>query len=265
MGRIAWTSFLAALVGSLILASPAAAKDKPDAALKTTTIDASVSIDPALKAYRGLYSRLLASGKRQMETSRADADQDYRENPKLFSGGRRCEFERTVRQESAIRGYVSVVGVDYSFTAGAAHPNRMIETFLWDSKARRFIKVRRFFKETKIDGPAMRTLAAAVRAAVLAEKKARGIPQEVANDPMWMKDVQPDLTKVGGVTLAPSTERGKSAGLLAYFSPYAVGPYAEGSYVVFVPWSVFKAHLSPAGVRLFGGTRPPRDAGHEKP
>jgi hypothetical protein len=85
MGRIAWTSFLAALVGSLILASPAAAKDKPDAALKTRTIDASVSIDPALKAYRGLYSRLLASGKRQMETSRADADQDYRENPKLFS------------------------------------------------------------------------------------------------------------------------------------------------------------------------------------
>jgi len=200
-----------------------------------------------------------------MEKSRADADRDYRESPDAFSDGRRCEFERTVRQESAIQGYVSVVRVDYSYTAGAAHPNRVIDTLLWDSKANRFVNVRRFFKETKTGGPAMRTLAAAVRAAVLAEKKARGIPQGVAGDPMWMKDVKPDLTKIGGLPLAPSTERGKSAGLFANFSPYAVGPYAEGAYVVFVPWTVFKAHLSPAGIRLFGGTRPPGGAGHDKP
>jgi len=265
MGRIAWTSFLAALVGSLILATPAAAKDKPDAALKTKTIDASVSIDPALKAYRGLYSRLLASGKHEMEKSRGKADKDYRENPTLFSDGRRCEFDRTYQERSAIQGYVSIVRTDYSYTVGAAHPNRVIDTLLWDSKAGRFISVRPFFKETRTGGPTMRALAAAVRTAVLAEKKARGIPQKLAEDPMWMKDVQPDLTKIGGLALAPSTERDKSAGLLAYFSPYAVGPYVEGTYTVFVPWTVFKAHLSPAGVRLFGGTRPPGDAGHEKP
>jgi len=265
MRRTARVSWLVALAATMMLASPAAAKDRPDAALTTNTIEASVSIDPTLKAYRGLYPRLLAAGKRQMEKSHGNADQDYRENPNLFSDGRRYEFDRTVRQESAIQGYVSVVRVDESFLAGGAHPNRVIDTLLWDSKAGRFISVRPFFKETETGGPAMRTLAAAVRAAVLAEKKARGIPQSLAEDPIWMKDVTPDLTKIGGLTLAPSTERGKSAGLFAYFSPYAVGPYAEGAYVVFVPWTAFQAHLSPAGMRLFGGTRPADNDKYDKP
>lgn len=40
-----------------------------------------------------------------------------------------------------------------------------------------------------------------------------------------------------------------------YFSPYDVGAYVEGDYTVFVPWTAFKDHLSPAGLALFGGER----------
>ena len=53
----------------------------------------------------------------------------------------------------------------------------------------------------------------------------------------------------------PSTESGKASGLTLHFSPYAVGPYAEGPLTAFVPWSDFKDFLSPEGVALFGGTR----------
>ena len=67
------------------------------------------------------------------------------------------------------------------------------------------------------------------------------------------------LTAIGGIALAPSTEKGKSAGFSVYFSPYAVGSYVEGPYTVFVPWSAFKADLSPEGAALFGGERPKDD------
>ena len=61
------------------------------------------------------------------------------------------------------------------------------------------------------------------------------------------------------MTLAPSSEPNKSSGLTFHFSPYMVGPYAEGPLSAFVPWSAFKDHLSAEGAALFGGTRPDAD------
>ena len=260
------SAFLLALIAACVWLSPAAAAEtKPATAIKTRTIEASITIDPALKAYRGLYPRLLTAGERAMTKWRAEADKDYRENPVLFRSGSRYGFERSYEKRSAIQGYVSIVRGDSSNSAGAAHPNFAFDTLLWDTTAGKFISTRPFFEETNANGPTMRTLAAAVRAAVMAAKKARGVPAEVAKDPTWFDGIEPDLTKIGGIALAPSTDRDKSAGLLFYFSPYAVGPYAEGAYIVFVPWTVFKAHLSRAGANLFGGTRPAGDAKHDEP
>jgi Protein of unknown function (DUF3298) len=253
------------IVASFCLPASAAPEQKADATLVTKSIEASVTIDPKLKAYRGLYPRLLAAGKREMAKWRVEADKDYRENRKFFTDDRRYEFDRTYEQRSAIQGYVSIVRTDYSYSVGAAHPNHAADTLLWNSKAGKFISIRPFFKETATNGPTMRTLAAAVRAAVVAAKKARDIPPEAINDPMWLDNIKPDLTKIGGVALAPSTAHDKSAGLLFYFSPYAVGPYVEGSYTVFVPWTAFKAHLSAAGRHLFGDARPPGDAKRDEP
>ncbi len=257
-------AYFAVLVVALLTAAPAAAETKPAATIITRTIEASVIIDPALKAYRGLYPRLLAAGKREMAKWRASADRDYRDDPNLFRGGRGYSFERTYEKRSAIQGYVSIVRRDYTYSGGA-HPNSFVDTLLWDARAGKFISIRPFFNETTTGGPTMRTLAEAVRTAVVAAKKARGIPPEMANDPTWLDGIKPDLTKVGGVALAPSSERDKSSGLLFYLSPYAVGPYVEGSYTVFVPWTVFKTRLSRAGANLFSGTRLAGDAKHDAP
>lgn len=261
--RLSVRFLLAPLIAAL-LCLPATAAPKPDAAITTRAIEASVTIDPALKGYRSLYPRLLAAGKREMAKWRATAAKDYRDDPKMFSKDRRYSFDRSYQQRSAVQGYISIVRTDFTYSLGA-HPNTSIDTLLWDARASRFISIRPFFDETANNGPTMRVLAAAVRNAVIAAKKARGIPPEVINDPMWLQGVKPELLKVGAVALAPSSERGKSAGLLFYFSPYAVGPYVEGSYTVFVPWTVFKAHLSRAGAHLFGGTRAPGDAKHDEP
>jgi len=254
----------AALVAAAIgLTNPAKADDKPDSAIKTKTIEASVTIDPALKAYPGLYPHLLAAGKREMAKWQADADKEFRDNPDMLRHGRSYEFDRSYQQGSAIQGYVSIVRADYSDSVGA-HPNHYTDALLWDTRARKFISIRPFFKETRPHGPTMSALATAIKKAVVTEKIAHGISAKDANDPMWIGNIKPDLTKIGAVSLARSTENDKSAGLTVYFSPYAVGPYVEGDYTVFVPWTAFKTHLSHLGARLFGGTRPKSDAVKDK-
>jgi hypothetical protein len=75
----------------------------------------------------------------------------------------------------------------------------------------------------------------------------------------WYKGLEPKLLKIGAVTLAPSTETGKSSGLTFHYPPYTVGPYVEGEYVAFVSWQTLKPYLTPEGMKIFGGARPKGD------
>lgn len=246
----------------LVLAAAARAEDvKPAAKLETKTIEASVTIDAALKAYPGLYDNLLAEGRREMAKWRADADKDRKEMPDIFRD-RRYSFERSYSERSAIGRYVSVERTDYMDSLGA-HPNHRTDTILWDTGAKKRISIRPFFKETADDGPTMQTLAKAIRAALVVAKKARDIP-DADKDP-GIDNVKPKILSIGAIALAPSTEKNKSSGLITYFSPYDVGAYVEGGYTVFVPWTAFKDHLSAEGAALFGGERPTDDAKKDEP
>jgi hypothetical protein len=250
-----WFLLIISVLGvGLCFPVSAAPKEMPAVTLKDSSIEASVTIDPKLDAYPELAAKLLAKGKREMAKWQMDADKARKEIPQIFRDGRRYGFQRTYEERSAIGPYVSIVQTDFIDSLGA-HPNTIINTLLWNTSTRKFISIRPFFKETADNGPTMQALAADVRAAVLAAKKARHIPPEIINNPMWLDGIKPSLLKIGAVALAPSTKPGKSAGLLFYFSPYDVGPYVEGSYTVLVPWTAFKTYLSPEGAELFGGTR----------
>jgi hypothetical protein len=119
----------------------------------------------------------------------------------------------------------------------------------------------------------MTALAQLAKLAVAAEKISRDIPaggddtlppgmtpeQYLPKDTFINDGIKPELLKLGPVTLAPSTEQGKSSGLTFHYSPYGVGPYAEGPYTVFVPWTAFRQYLSAEGTAIFAGTRPKGD------
>ena len=244
----------ASLVSSLALAdeTPAAAK------LETKLIEATVTIDPALKAYPGLYDNLLAEGRRELAKQRAGAEKDRKETPDMFHDGRHYTFERGYAQRSAIGRYISITRADYIDGLGA-HPNHGTNTILWDAEAKKRISVRPFFKETADNGATLRALAKAIRAAVVVVKKARDVPVDDPDTDIGLSSVKPTLLDIGALALAPSTEAGKSSGLISYFPPYAVGAYVEGDYTVFVPWTAFKGYLSPEGAALFGGERPKGD------
>jgi hypothetical protein len=255
-----WLKCVIAPFMAVALASSAfAAEPKPDISISDKATDITVTIDPALKKHDGLYANLLAEGRRMAAKWRARADKERRENPDFFSGGRRWYLERNYHQRSAIGRYVSITRYDATYSGGA-HPNSVIEAILWDMRAKKQISIRPFFRETADGGPTMQTLARRIRAALAKEKKSRDIPVGDPDTDSDLASVKPKLTQIGAVVLVPSTERGKSAGFVFYFSPYFVGSYVEGSYHVFIPWRDFRTNLSPTGIALFGGERAQGDA-----
>jgi hypothetical protein len=248
----------AALFAAVTIASTAAEGVKPVLSVKTRSIEASLTIDPQLKAYPELYAGLLAEGKREVEKWRRSADEDRKATPDAFTDGRRYAFERSYTQSSAIGRYVSIDRDDY-LNSGGAHPNSENNSILWDTVLKKRISIRPFFRETAPNGSTLTKLATAIRASLAEQKKQRGADNIDPNTDTELANVQPDLLKMGAVTLARSTDPARSAGLNFHFSPYAVGSYAEGPYDVFVPWESFKDELSPDGIALFGGVRPKAD------
>jgi len=254
------------LVGAALIAAGfflnglALAGDKaPDYALHTKLLDASVSVDASFKRFPGLYEDLLGEGKRQVAKWQAGAEKDKKEYPELFRDNRRQEYERSYGESSVVAArYVSVVRLDY-LDGGGAHPNHKTDTILWDAKTKRRISIRPFFTETADNGPTLTALAKAIRAALAVEKRERDIQVADPDTDHDLSAVKPKLLAIGALELARSTAEGKSAGLVAHFSPYAVGPYVEGSYMVFVPWTAFQDYLSPEGTAIFGGEHPKDD------
>jgi hypothetical protein len=237
-------------------ADAAAAKPTPDATIKNKAVEASVFLDAGIKADPALSSDCLAEGKKWIVKNAAEAESSRKEDPKLF-GDRGWSFERKYITRSVVDGrYVSIVRSDYMDTGGA-HPNSGVDTILWDATAKKRISIRPFFTETADNGPTMKAVLKDVIAALNVEKKKRDASDTATAE--WYKDLAPKLLKIGAVVLAPSTEAGKSSGLIFYFPPYAVGPYAEGQYAAFVPWESFKQYLTPEGSKIFAGTRPKGD------
>lgn len=245
---------------ALWLPTLAAANDeKPTLKIVTKAIEASITVEAALKAFPGLYDNLLAEGRRDMAKWRAEADTDRRKMPYIFTTNRRYSHDRTYARRSAVGRYVSVLRSDF-FDGLGAHPNRIFNTILWDSTAKKRVSIRPLFKETADNGPTLQRLAKAIRNALATEKKKRDMPVVNPDTDIGLSAVEPMLLKIGAVALAPSTEAGKSAGLVFYFSPYAVGGYVEGSYTAYVPASEFKDDLAPESAALFGGERPQDDS-----
>jgi hypothetical protein len=247
-----------ALLAAVAQWSPSLADDpKPDAAIKNKSIEANVFLDDKIKADPALAAYCLADGKKWIDKNAADAAKEMKQDPQFFKdGGWSFERKYSVRSVVADR-YVSIVRDDYMDTHGA-HPNTDVNTILWDKSENKPISIRPFFTETADNGPTMTAMQKAIIASLKVEKKKRDSSETATAE--WFKGVEPKLLKIGAVTLAPSTETGKSSGLTFHYPPYAVGPYVEGQYVAFVPWETLKPYLTPEGQRIFGGARPKGDA-----
>jgi Protein of unknown function (DUF3298) len=233
-----------------------AAEPRPDVSIMNKTVGASIFLDDKIKTDPALAADCLAEGKKWIDKNAAEAEASRKQDPILFRNGS-WTFERKYTIRSMVDGhYVSIIRSDYMNTGGA-HPNSDIETILWDATQKKRISIRPFFTETTDNGPTMVAMHKAVIASLNVEKAKRDSSETATAE--WYKDVEPKLLKIGAVTLAPSTETSKSSGLTFHYPPYAVGPYAEGEYVAFVPWEALRPYLAPEGTKIFGGARPKGD------
>jgi hypothetical protein len=247
------------LAGAMMCFAPGgvvAAEPKPEFAIDAEAAQAQIFLDGWIKADPALAANCLTEGRKWAEKGRADADREHKVSPDMFRNGA-WAYERKYETRSVVaERYVSIVRNDYADTGGA-HPNTDVDTILWDKAASKRISIRPFFTETADNGPTMKAILKRVITSLDTEKKKRGVEDTAMAE--WYKGVQPSLLKIGAVTLAPSTEPGKSSGLTFHYPPYAVGPYVEGQYVAFVPWESLKPYLTPEGVKIFGGARPKDD------
>ena len=120
---------LALLLGLLSLQPSRAADPKPDAAINTKAIEATLFLDAQIKADPALAADCLADGKKWLDKQAADAAKERKDDPQLFRDGK-WTFERKYAVRSVVAGrYVSVVRDDYMNTHGA-HPNTNVDTCL---------------------------------------------------------------------------------------------------------------------------------------
>jgi hypothetical protein len=247
-------------------------QNKAQISIETKYVKISLTIDSELRSFTELFASCLAEGKAWVNKTNGNAAAEWRDNRKAFRG-LQWFYDRDYVLRSVVARYVSVVRNDDWFDGGA-HPNQHADTILWDDVAHKRLNIRAFFTETADSGPTMSALAQAAKLAVAAAKLARDIngydddapaakdmtpEQEIDHDSFIKDGIKPAILEIGPVTLAPSTETGKSSGLTFPYSPYGLGPYVEGPYTVFVPWTAFRQYLSAQGAALFGGERPKSD------
>jgi hypothetical protein len=253
IGRIAAGAALYMMIAMVSIHSANADDPKPDFTLKSKAAEITVSLDADIKANQPLADDLLTEGKRWAQKNLADANKEFKKSPELFRDNQTWSLDRNYETRSIVAGhYVSVARSDF-MTTGGAHPNTDTNTIIWDSTAKKRISIRPFFKETEDNGPTMKAIFEAVVASLRVEKKGN---DSYTTDEDIKSYLEPKLLKIGAVTFAPSTDAGKSSGLIFDYPPDAVGAYAEGAYDAFVPWDVLKPYLSAEGLAIFGGSRP---------
>jgi hypothetical protein len=122
--------------------------------------------------------------------------------------------------------------------------------------ARKCSSIRPFFRETETGGATLTTIQMAIIAARKAAQLAAVDSDEIAQLNRYKQEYQPNLLKIGPVSLAPSTDAGKSSGLIFHYGIHVIGGYDAGPFDAFVPWKTLKPYLSMEGIRIFGGAQP---------
>ena len=128
----------------------------------------------------------------------------------------------------------------YSYTGGA-HGNHWTDTYNYHPKTNSILTLEDLFNDPK----AWEILDTAVLAGVISEKQKRWAewnsdePYDSTQD-FFMEELEFNAETLNSWVV---TKKEGLNGILFFFAPYAVGPYAEGGYEVFVPIAVIQEFI----------------------
>lgn len=207
-------------------------------------LTASASIDGRISDFSpALSERIKAEIDLAFEKAEAIAASDAEEG---FTAPHDYQYE--FEKSASVDDIISIDYFNMMFTGGA-HPNYLLGGILHDRAEGEDISPTVILSEA---GTAdMKTLLMEKLAAAKAER----MTMELEDMRGEVADVFPKEIEFwfGQVVLLPSTEAEKFGGLNVRFSPYDVGPYAEGSYDLLVTAAELDGKLSERFAPMFGG------------
>jgi hypothetical protein len=197
-----------------------------------------------------LYAKLYSEGLNSLRTFAEGATGEIEELKSAGFPAMPYEREITYAVAAETPRLISLGVTTYENTGGA-HPNGMLEGLTWDKAAGAVVSTEQLFRADADMAGADRALCDAL----LAAKRERTGDDQISGE----LSACPPLRTVTA-TLVPSTVAGKAGGVTALFSPYQVGPYAEGAYEIVVPAQAFATALAPQFAAEFEGEPAPKPA-----
>lgn len=215
-------------------------------------------VDPQIAAFDPqLAAELMARAREALEEMRDEAARDEAGwHAGLDETGEPYPFrpyEMEVRHNVTAQagGYLSVQQ-DIYLNAGGAHPNYFLGGAVYGQEGGGPVPVSSIVADAAQFG-------ALLKAGLVEAKIQRGYGEEARD---FVTGEVEDLLgedEIAGAewgqsyVLNASTEPGLFGGITVLFSPYDVGPYAEGSYEITIPASELSGLLMPAWAGRFGG------------
>jgi hypothetical protein len=205
--------------------------------------------DPSLAYLRKDAQNYLASKK-------AEARSQYDEFKKQGGGSPAWPWEVMIKWNYTAKAgdIVSLFGSSYEFTGGA-HGMTRFDTHIARTNGQQ-VQI-----DSMLEGGLSPAIVIAMCEALKKTKQERTGSATIFDEPIACAgpnaNVKIDHAKLA---LAPSGQAGKLGGIYAYWEPYEVGAYVEGSYAIVIQQEVFAQDLKPEFKPLFAGTAPaPKD------
>jgi hypothetical protein len=229
-----------AIIALSLLAACMSTDPRPlDQHRRTPAADISLKLPAAVVAVPALYANILAEEGRAADTFAARAARDLAERRAAGFPARR-QGRGAVYVVTAQTPRLLSLRVATFTDTGGAHPNTVISGFTWDRQAGRPLVTADFLADAADLATADRALCDAIHA----EKRRRAGAAPL--------DACPNLARTR-TALAPSTVEGKAGGLTVLFSPYDIGAYVEGAYLIEVPYHALRRALAPEYASEFAG------------
>lgn len=245
--------FLAAVV--LVTAGPAGAQDSeaPVIADRSDAAEIRVSLPRGIAAHPALRDEMEDRGRAALADFKAEAEAARLE----AQGGAgypwtpwSLDYVYEPRYLGPVYGSFLVNIIGYQ---GGAHPSLDYAAMTRDLELNEPVTLFDLFAGAESGSPALVAISDYVRAELARRKETRlGEPVD-AGTADWAGAVAPRPENFELFTFEPAEQAGLIAGLSFHYPPYAVGPYSEGPYEIFVPAAVFADHLAGYFPTLFGG------------
>ncbi|MBY9066568.1 DUF3298 and DUF4163 domain-containing protein [Hyphomonas sp. WL0036] len=239
------------------LGSPAFEEITENYEIRTVVDPAIVSFDPALaKLLFDVAKESLDALKEQALADKLSADEMAKEDGSE-SWFRQYSMEYRFDATAAQADIISVQQNVYTYTGGA-HPNYFLRGMIYQHGKTDPVPVADVVADMAVFGSKLKAgLVQMKKTRSYEERTVEALASEVTD--MLGDDAQAGSVSGANYVLEPSTEEGKFGGITVLFSPYEVGPYAEGSYEITVPAADLAGALTPDWAARFGGEPLPRE------